>query len=182
MHVIHPADVGSAVVHALTAPGGIYNVGAEPVQRRDYVDTIAQAAGKKQGRFLPSWVERLGRGQARDPHPFTARQLPAVQRPYGLASDLSQADSGLVRCPRLSLSCPSARSNAVAGPPSCSAISADTTADDTDEGWGETPAPTSDEDYLTRRPAAPRLSESAATSLISRSSAMSSGTISGSGS
>ena len=60
MHVIHPDDVGSAVVHALTAPGGIYNVGAEPVQRRDYVDTIAQAAGQKAGRFLPKWVERLG--------------------------------------------------------------------------------------------------------------------------
>ncbi len=61
MHVVHPADVGSAVVHALSAHGGIYNVGAEPVQRRDYVDTIAQAAGKKQGSFLPSWVERIGR-------------------------------------------------------------------------------------------------------------------------
>ncbi len=47
-------------MHALTAPGGIYNVGAEPVQRRDYVDTIAQAAGKKQGHFLPRWVVRLG--------------------------------------------------------------------------------------------------------------------------
>ena len=61
MHVIHPDDVGSAVVHALTAPGGIYNVGAEPVQRVDYVDTIAQAAGKKHGHFLPGWVERVGR-------------------------------------------------------------------------------------------------------------------------
>ena len=60
MHVVHPDDVGSAVVHALTAPGGVYNVGAEPVQRRDYVDTIAQAAGKKHGHFLPSWVMRLG--------------------------------------------------------------------------------------------------------------------------
>jgi len=60
MHVVHPADIGSAVVHALTAPGGIYNVGAEPVQRRDYVDTMAQAAGRKQGYFMPSWVLRLG--------------------------------------------------------------------------------------------------------------------------
>lgn len=60
MHVIHPADVGSAVVHALTAPGGIYNVGAEPVQRVDYVDTLAMAAGKKHGHFFPGWVERLG--------------------------------------------------------------------------------------------------------------------------
>lgn len=60
MHVIHPDDVGSAVVHALTAPGGFYNVGAEPVQRRDYVDTIALAAGRRSGRFLPGWVLRLG--------------------------------------------------------------------------------------------------------------------------
>jgi len=60
MHVVHTDDVGTAVVHALTAPGGIYNVGAEPVQRRDFVDTIAQAAGKKQGHFLPPWIVRLG--------------------------------------------------------------------------------------------------------------------------
>jgi nucleoside-diphosphate-sugar epimerase len=60
MHVVHPEDIGSAVVHALTAPGGVYNVGAEPVQRRDYVDMIAQAAGRKHGHFLPPWVLRLG--------------------------------------------------------------------------------------------------------------------------
>jgi len=61
MHVIHPDDVGTAVVHALTAPGGVYNVGAEPVQRRDYVDMIASAAGRKSGgHFLPPWILRLG--------------------------------------------------------------------------------------------------------------------------
>jgi nucleoside-diphosphate-sugar epimerase len=60
MHVVHPDDIGSAVVHALTAPGGVYNVGAEPVQRRDYVDMIAQAAGRKHGHFMPPWVLRLG--------------------------------------------------------------------------------------------------------------------------
>ena len=60
MHVIHPDDVGSAVVHALTVPGGVYNVGAEPVQRRDYVDTIAMAAGRRGGHFLPGWILRLG--------------------------------------------------------------------------------------------------------------------------
>ncbi len=60
MHVIHPDDVGSAVVHALTAPGGVYNVGAEPVKRRDYVDTIAMAAGQRSGRFLPGWILRVG--------------------------------------------------------------------------------------------------------------------------
>jgi nucleoside-diphosphate-sugar epimerase len=61
MHVIHPEDVGTAVVHALAAPGGVYNVGAEPVHRRDYVDTIALAAGRKGGgHFLPPWILRLG--------------------------------------------------------------------------------------------------------------------------
>jgi nucleoside-diphosphate-sugar epimerase len=60
MHVIHPEDVGTAVVHALTAPGGVYNVGAEPVQRRDYVDMIARAAGREAGHFLPGWILRLG--------------------------------------------------------------------------------------------------------------------------
>lgn len=60
MHVIHPDDVGTAVVHALTAPGGVYNVGAEPVQRRDYVDTIAKAAGRSNGAFLPHWILRIG--------------------------------------------------------------------------------------------------------------------------
>ncbi|MCD9196810.1 NAD-dependent epimerase/dehydratase family protein [Aeromicrobium wangtongii] len=61
MHVIHPDDVGTAVVHALTAPAGVYNVGAEPVLRRSYVDTIAAAAGRtKGGHFLPPWILRLG--------------------------------------------------------------------------------------------------------------------------
>jgi nucleoside-diphosphate-sugar epimerase len=61
MHVIHPDDIGTAVVHALSAPGGVYNVGAEPVQRRDYVDMIAAAAGRKNGgHFLPPWILRLG--------------------------------------------------------------------------------------------------------------------------
>lgn len=60
LHAIHPDDVGTAVVHALTAPGGIYNVGADPVRRRDYVDAIAIAAGRTSGRFLPQWIVRLG--------------------------------------------------------------------------------------------------------------------------
>jgi nucleoside-diphosphate-sugar epimerase len=60
MHIIHPADVGSAVAHALAAPGGVYNVGAEPVKRGDYVDTMAQAAGRPEGRFVPQWILRLG--------------------------------------------------------------------------------------------------------------------------
>jgi len=61
MHVIHPDDIGTAVVHALGAPSGVYNVGAEPVHRRDYVDTIALAAGRHSGgHFLPPWILRVG--------------------------------------------------------------------------------------------------------------------------
>lgn len=60
MHAIHPDDIGTAVVHALAAPGGIYNVGADPVRRRDYVDAIAVAAGRTSGRFLPRWILRVG--------------------------------------------------------------------------------------------------------------------------
>lgn len=60
MHVIHPDDIGTAVAHALSAPQGVYNVGAEPVQRSDYVDAIALAAGRESGRFVPHWILRMG--------------------------------------------------------------------------------------------------------------------------
>lgn len=60
MHVVHPDDIGTAVVHALTAPPGTYNVGAEPVRRSDYVDAIALAAGRESGRFVPRWILRFG--------------------------------------------------------------------------------------------------------------------------
>ncbi|WP_040320409.1 NAD-dependent epimerase/dehydratase family protein [Aeromicrobium marinum] len=60
MHVVHPDDVGSAVEHALSAPSGTYNIGAEPVQRRDFADVVAQAAGRREGRFVPPWVLRAG--------------------------------------------------------------------------------------------------------------------------
>ena len=60
MHVVHTDDVGTAVEAALTAPSGTYNVGAEPVLRRDYADAIAAAAGRREAHFLPSWVLRAG--------------------------------------------------------------------------------------------------------------------------
>lgn len=44
-HVVHTDDLGSAVLAALHAPSGVYNVGAEPVRRRDVVQAIAVAAG-----------------------------------------------------------------------------------------------------------------------------------------
>lgn len=56
MHVIHPHDVGTSAVAALDAPSGAYNVGAEPLKRRDYVNAIARAAGRSEGRFFPNWL------------------------------------------------------------------------------------------------------------------------------
>jgi len=58
-HVIHPHDVGTAVVAALTAPSGVYNAGAEPIQRKDLVDVYAQAAGGKEGKFYGSAFMKL---------------------------------------------------------------------------------------------------------------------------
>jgi len=42
-HVVHTDDLGSAVLAALHAPSGVYNVGADPVLRRELVDGYAQA-------------------------------------------------------------------------------------------------------------------------------------------
>ncbi len=60
MHVVHPDDIGSAVVHALDAPSGHYNVGAEPVRRGEFARVLAEASGGPAPRRLPGWVERLG--------------------------------------------------------------------------------------------------------------------------
>ncbi|MFI5427277.1 NAD-dependent epimerase/dehydratase family protein [Aeromicrobium sp. UC242_57] len=84
MHTIHPDDIGTAVAYALTAPGGIYNVGAEPVRRRDYVDAIAIAAGRASGRFLPHWIERIG-AEKLEILTRSQRVSRAVQRSDGLA-------------------------------------------------------------------------------------------------
>lgn len=60
-HVIHPDDVGSAVVAALAVPSGTYNAGAEPIRRQDLVDVYAQAAGRKEGKFYgPLFMKMAG--------------------------------------------------------------------------------------------------------------------------
>ncbi|HET7327918.1 MAG TPA: NAD(P)-dependent oxidoreductase [Nocardioidaceae bacterium] len=58
-HVVHPDDVGSAVVAALTAPGGVYNVGAAPVRRADLNAGFFHAAGQDRAAYLPKMVVRL---------------------------------------------------------------------------------------------------------------------------
>ena len=58
-HVVHPADVGTAVAAALMVPSGVYNVGAEPIQRQDLVDVYAHAAGRKEGKFFGPLAMKL---------------------------------------------------------------------------------------------------------------------------
>lgn len=60
MHMVNAEDLGTAVLAALTSPGGVYNVGAEPVRRRDLSQTLAHAVGRDRSSFLPRPVLRLG--------------------------------------------------------------------------------------------------------------------------
>ena len=54
-------DAATAVLAALRVPAGIYNVADdEPVTRREYVDSLAQALGVAPPRFPPRWLTRLG--------------------------------------------------------------------------------------------------------------------------
>ena len=64
LHPVHSEDIGSAVVASLGAPSGIYNVGAEPVRRSEYVATLAAAAGRREGTFLTPLRRRLAGGRA----------------------------------------------------------------------------------------------------------------------
>src|SRR5699024_5850770 len=59
-HVVHPSDIGTAVVCALVAPSGTYNVGAEPIRRADLVAAFCEATGHDVGAFYRRLVLRLG--------------------------------------------------------------------------------------------------------------------------
>jgi nucleoside-diphosphate-sugar epimerase len=60
---IHTDDVASAVVAAIDAPTGIYNVGDdEPLTKREYVDAFASAFGLRRLHIIPKWVARLASG------------------------------------------------------------------------------------------------------------------------
>lgn len=58
-HVIHTDDLGGAVLAALHAPTGVYNVGAEPVRRHDLVQGYADAANVESATFLGPFGRRL---------------------------------------------------------------------------------------------------------------------------
>ncbi len=58
-HVVHPDDAGAAVAAAVTAPGGVYNVGADPVVRGDMTGVYARAVGRPGLRFLPRLMVKV---------------------------------------------------------------------------------------------------------------------------
>jgi nucleoside-diphosphate-sugar epimerase len=58
-HVIHVDDLGPAVLAALAVPGGVYNVGAEPVRRADLLAGAA-AAGRGALDVSGPLLRRLG--------------------------------------------------------------------------------------------------------------------------
>ncbi len=58
-YLIHTDDLGSAVLSALSAPSGVYNVGAEPVRRQDLVAACAAHAGGPEGAFFGPLMQRL---------------------------------------------------------------------------------------------------------------------------
>jgi nucleoside-diphosphate-sugar epimerase len=58
-HLVHTDDLGPAVLAALHAPRGTYNVGAEPVRRADLVAGYAAHVGADAGSFLGPVLRRL---------------------------------------------------------------------------------------------------------------------------
>lgn len=64
LHAVHTDDLGSAVVAAVHAPSGVYNVGAEPVQRGDYVQGYADAVGRDSVGFLGPVLSKLAGSRA----------------------------------------------------------------------------------------------------------------------
>jgi nucleoside-diphosphate-sugar epimerase len=62
---IHTADVATAVVAALDAPAGIYNVvDDDPATRRAYLDAFSSAFGLGRLRPTPAWLVRALAGSA----------------------------------------------------------------------------------------------------------------------
>lgn len=58
-HLVHTDDLGPAVVAALHAPSGVYNVGADPVLRAELVAGYAKAVGADTGAFMGPVLRRL---------------------------------------------------------------------------------------------------------------------------
>lgn len=63
---IHTDDLGPALLVALTAPAGVYNVvDDEPLRRGDLIAILADAAGVKRLRTIPTWMSAMAGAPAR---------------------------------------------------------------------------------------------------------------------
>lgn len=82
-HLIHTDDLGSAVVAALQAPSGVYNVGAAPVLRSELVDAFAKAAGVPTGTFMGPLLRWLA-----------GARVEPLTRSLRVSSDLFAAQTG----------------------------------------------------------------------------------------
>ena len=59
-HLVHTDDLGPAVLAALAAPSGLFNVGSEPVRRSSLVAGFARAAGRDSADFVGRLKRRVG--------------------------------------------------------------------------------------------------------------------------
>ncbi len=71
-HVLHSDDVGTAVVAALVAPQGCYNVGADPIRKADLMKAYAEAAGVAEVGFMGPVLRRMA-GPRIDPYARSLR-------------------------------------------------------------------------------------------------------------
>jgi nucleoside-diphosphate-sugar epimerase len=56
---VHPSDAAAGAVAALSAPSGVYNVGAPPLRKRDLGAALAAVAGVRKARSVPPFVLRM---------------------------------------------------------------------------------------------------------------------------
>jgi nucleoside-diphosphate-sugar epimerase len=82
IHPVHTDDLGSAVVAALGVPGGIFNVGAEPVRRRELLQGYATAVGRQTASSMGP-VMRLISGSRSEPY---GRSLRVTSERFGSVS------------------------------------------------------------------------------------------------
>lgn len=82
-HLVHTDDLGAAVLASLHAPSGVYNVGAEPVQRHDLVQGYADAAKVESAAFMG----KLGRW-------WIGQRLEPMSRSLRVSADHFAAQTG----------------------------------------------------------------------------------------
>ena len=99
LSAIHTDDVASAVVAAIDAPTGIYNVGDdEPLTKCDYVDAFASAFGLPRLHMIPTWAARLAGGPSSVwGDPVVAHQQPQAARNDRMGAPISECPRGLGR-------------------------------------------------------------------------------------